>query len=187
MHNRLFVPALFLSLFVFAAGCATTASVIESCEYDTEKDQTVYTVLPYGSAALPGKWGKDHYNSVSHQQFFRNADSVEIAIAFHPAKGYPFNGNGKLKGHDFVKAFYEWDSHYFVEAHGLKREIIEADSARHYLVWRLYGSAHTTAYDTYFLFGEKNGNASNLSVTNTDRWTAGEKTAFLKGLFLGKE
>lgn len=183
MNKTFFIGALLL-LFT-RCGTSQHVSVIQGGEYDAAKDQTTCFALPYGSVAIPGKWEKGHYNAVSHQQFFHNSDSVELAIAFHAANGYPFNQRGKLKGHDFVRAFYEWDSRYFVETHGLSRSIVEEDTAQHYIIWELYGGNDMT-YDSYFLFGEKNGNAHNFSISITDQWTAEEKVAFLKQLFTGK-
>ncbi len=71
--------------------------------------------MPYGTVTIPGKWDKGHQNSISHQQFFTNKDSVKIAIAFGSIKNYEFNLTGAKTGFSFVKAFYEWDSKYFVE------------------------------------------------------------------------
>jgi hypothetical protein len=40
--------------------------------------------------------------------------------------------------------------------------------------------------DSYFLIGEKNGDASNFSISITDKWKEDEKVEFLKKLFLNK-
>jgi len=58
-------------LFLTFYGCASQkVNVIEGYDYKEKDNQTSYFVLPYGSVSIPGKWNKDHYNSVSHQQFF---------------------------------------------------------------------------------------------------------------------
>ena len=80
---------------------------------------------------FPGHWEKTSYNSISRQQFFRNQDSVIIAISFGRFDKYEFNMNGAEAGYNFIKAFYEWDSKYFVESHGLKRQVLESDSINH--------------------------------------------------------
>jgi hypothetical protein len=60
---------------------------------------------------------------------------------------------------------------------------MESDTIRNYLIYRLYGSANGGEFDTYFLVGEKNGNVSNFSATDTDKWTVEARIEFLKGLY----
>jgi hypothetical protein len=172
-------------MVILLAGCAATQAVstITGGEYDKEKDNTGYFVLPFGSVSLPGEWKKTHYNQVSHQQFFEK-DSVEIAIAFNACNNYEFNLKGKHTGYDFVTAFYEWDSQYFVDAYGLKRELIETDSTRHYLVYRIFGQTQGMSIDSYYLVAEQNGAARNYSIASALHWTAEEKVAFLKELYM---
>lgn len=178
---------LILVAFIACASCATQkASTITGGDYDERKNQTDYFVLPYGSTSLPGKWIKTKYNNVSNQQFFENADSITIAIAFTPIGNYEFNTSNQKKDFEFVKAFYDWDAQYFVNTHQLQQEIIESNENQHYIIWHLFGESNKVAYDTYFLFGEKNGYASNFSIMKTGKWNSEEKTGFLKEIFLGK-
>ena len=58
--------------------------------------------------------------------------------------------------------------------------MIENNSERHYVIYRIYGER----LDTYFLIGEKNGKVSNFSINITSRWNENEKIKFLKRLFL---
>jgi hypothetical protein len=174
-----------LAMTILLTNCATQrTSTLVGGNYNETKNETDYFVVPYGSATLPGKWEKTNYNTISRQQFFRNQDSVIIAIAFGRFDKYEFNMNGSQTGYDFVKAYYEWDSKYFVDSHGLKREIIESDSSNHFMVYRIFGQIEKGEFDTYFLIGEKNGNISNFSISDTDKWTESEKTIFLKNIFL---
>ena len=178
-----------ISLFIIAftaINCAgpKKVSVITGTDYDPEKDCTKHFVLPYGSVSIPGKWNKDHSNMVSGQQFFKNKDSIGIAIAFNSISNYEFNQRGTLTGFQFTKAFYEWDSQYFVNTHGLSRKMIEEDSINHFVIYRVYGNTRQSKFDTYFLIGEKNRNVSNFSITYTDKWTEQKKVEFLKSLFL---
>jgi len=180
-----------ISLFIFAivfTACVTSkkTSTIVGTDYDAEKDCTNHFVLPYGSVSMPGKWNKDGGNLISGQQFFKNKDSIGVAIAFNPSSNYEFNKNGALTGFKFAKAFYEWDSKYFVD-HGLNRILIEQDSINNFIVYRIYGNTSQRKFDTYFLIGEKNKNASNFSITYTDKWTEQKKVDFLKTLFLVKK
>lgn len=179
---------LLLIILAFVVSCATQrTSTLVGGEYNDTKNETDYFVLPYGSVTLPGKWEKTDYNTISRQQFFRNQDSVIIAIAFGRFNKYEFNTEGSKTGFDFVKAYYEWDSKYFVNSHRLKRQQIESDSINNFMIYRIYGQIEKDDFDTYFLIGEKNGNTSNFSISDTDKWTENEKIDFLKNLFLTKK
>ena len=160
-----------------------TGSTLQGDDYDAASNATRYFVLPMGQVSMPGRWTKTHYNNSSHQQFFADADSVKIAIAFNRYDKYAYNPKGQLKGFAFVKGFYEWDATYF-EQLGLRQQLISSDSAAGYLIWRLTGTQQGAVYDSWFLFGEKQGNVSNFSIMKTDAWTDEQKQAFLKQLFL---
>ena len=182
--NLLKIP-LFLTISIVLTGCATqSTSTIVGGEYSETKNITDYFVLPYGSVSLPGKWEKTSYNEISKQQFFRNQDSIKIALAFERYNSYQFNTDGTHTGFSFVRAYYEWDSKYFMDSFGLNRQTIESDSAANFMIYRIYGQAGQGEFDTYFLIGEKNGNISNFSISITHKWNEGEKVKFLKSLYL---
>ena len=173
------------AMTILLTNCANQiTSTIVGGNYNETKNETDYFVVPYGSVTLPGRWDKTNYNTISRQQFFRNQDSVIIAIAFGRFDKYEFNMNGSETGYNFVKAFYKWDSKYFVESHGLKRQVIESDSNNHFMVYRIFGKMEKENFDTYFLIGEKNGNISNFSISDMDKWTESEKINFLKNIYL---
>ncbi len=172
-------------LTLFLWGCVTKrTSTIVSFDYDQAKNQTNYSVLPLGSVSMPGKWTKTRYNSVSNQQFFTNDESIEIAVAINRYDRYEFNEDGKVKGFAFVKAYYEWDSKYFVDQHGLKRSLLENDSLNNYLIYRIFSPTGAGKIDTYFLIGERGGNTKNLSISYTDKWSESKKIEFLRDLFV---
>ena len=181
---RKIAAPLFLSILLLLTGCgsskqATSTTVIEGGDYDAAKNVTEYFVFPYGSVSLPGKWDKGKYDQSNRQQFFRNEESVIVAIAFAPSNKYEFNKDGSLKGHDFVEAFYKWESDYYKPA-GFECTILENDSANPYLLFKIVGDD----VNSVFLFGEKDGGVSNFSVQTTDKWTEAQKIQFLKTLFL---
>ena len=174
-------------MIVFLTNCATQGtSTIVGGEYNAAKNETDYFVFPFGSVTLPGKWEKTNYNTASKQQYFINQDSVIIAIVFSRFDGYEFNTDGSQRGYNFVKAFYEWDSKYFIDSYGLKRQPIKNDSINNFMIFRIYGQIKEGEFDTYFLIGEKNGNISNFSISDTDKWSVSEKIKFLERLFLTK-
>ena len=173
------VPFLLIAILT-SCGTPKNISTLVGGEYIEDKDVTEYFVIPFGQVSLPGKWEKDKYVSSSRHQYFHNQDSVIIAIAFTNSRsGYEFNPEGLLKGYEFLKAYYEWESEYFSSL-GFETKIIESDQNEPYIIWRVYGEE----VDTYFLYGERNSNVSNFSVNSTDKWTADEKVQFLKNIYL---
>ena len=174
--------SIFLPFFLISCG-SNKATTLVGGEYNEAKNITEYFVIPYGSVSLPGKWEKRNYDNVSKQQFFMNEDSVIVAVAFGRYDSYEFNRDGKLKGYDFVKAMYEWDSSYFQDTFGFQRKIIETDESKNYIIYNISNPQKENSVNTFFLIREKNGNVSNFSVNYTDKWTEDEKIRFLKNLY----
>ena len=166
IHSNLtFIMVLILT------GCASQrVSTITGCDYVESKNKKDYFLLPFGSVSIPEKWVKTNYNCESGQQFFTNKDSRRIEIAFNRFDNYEFNFDGSNKGYEFVKAFYEWDSKFFVDSYGLQRRVLETDSINNFIPYQINGLTNEAKFDIYFLIGEKNGNVQNLSVMTTDKW-----------------
>lgn len=184
-NDRIKLTPFSIFIIVMLASCGTQrVSTIVGGDYDKNKDRTEYFVLPFGSTSLPGKWTKTKYNENSNQQFFKNEENVFIAIEFTPINRYEFNTDRSKKGYDFTKAYYDWKSKYFENQHELTREIIEADEQQNYIIWHVFGEISSINFDTYFLFGEKNGNANNFSITKTDKWNKEQKIKVLKEMYL---
>ena len=175
---KFFLLSLLIATVTSCGSANKATSTIVGGDYDAKKNTTEYFVLPYGQVSIPGKWDKTTYISSSRQQNFTNKESINLAISFGPCNKYEFNRDGALKGYEFVKAFYKWDSDYFV-SNGLQCEILESNSTKHYIIYRAFGRG----FDTYFLIGEKNGCLNNFSINITDKWTAQQKIDFLKNLF----
>ncbi len=172
----------FVIVVVCFTSCATQKynNTIVGVDYNKKKNITNYFVIPYGNVSLPGKWDKTKYNPKSKQQFFKNKDNISISISFARYDKYEFNANGSLKGYEFIKNFYEWDSKYFVDTYKLQREIILEDSIKNFIIYKIFGEN----VNTYFLIGNKNGNISNFNISRTDEWDENKKINFLKNLFL---
>ena len=169
---------LIVAIFSSCGSAKMYTSTIVGGDYDAAKDITSYYVIPYGQVNLPGKWEKGDFDNNSMQQFFHNQDSVVVAVSFGPCNKYEFNKDGALKGYEFVEAYYKWDSEYFV-SYGLECKLLESDKSKHYIIYRVFGNG----YNSYFLLGEKNGNANNISVQSANKWTESEKIQFLKNLY----
>ena len=176
---------LVIVISILISGCVSQrTSTIVGCEYNKSKNQTDYFVIPYGNVSIPGEWIRKNYNSQSRQQFFKNSESVTIAISFSGYDKYEFNKDRSKKGYDFVTAFYEWDSKFFVDSYGLKRRLIVSDSINNYVLYQIFGSINEGKFDSYFLIGEKNGFVKNFSIMITDNWTEEQKINFLKSLYI---
>ena len=170
---------------IFLTSCYTQrASTIVGYNYDKKKNQTDYFVFPYGSVSIPGEWTQTSYNQGAKQQFFRNSDSITISVSFGPCNKYEFNKDNSKKGFEFLTAYYEWDSEYFVNNYRLNEEKVESNEKDNYIIWRTFGENNNTYWDTYFLFGEKKGFVSTFGIMKTDKWTEKEKIAFLKEMYL---
>ncbi len=183
--SKILYPCIWFLLLAFLTGCASNSvSTIHGVDYDDKNDQTDYFVVPYGNVTIPGKWEKSNYISSSKQQFFENNEAVSIAIAFGPCDKFDFNLNRDKTGWDFVKAYYEWDSNFFVKKLGLDRELIEEDKTNNFILWRLFGSTAESQFDIYFLFGEKGCIVHNYSVQNGKNWSVNQRVIFLKNLYL---
>ena len=68
----------------------------------------------------------------------------------------------------------------------MNQELVESNESENFIIWRAFGENNNTYWDTYFLFGEKNGFANNLSIMTTDKWTKEDKVTFLKKMYLQK-
>ena len=164
------------SLLVILISCASNkTSTIVGFDYNEKDNTTDYFVFPFGSVTIPGKWNKTNYNSISRQQFFKNSDSVTIAIAFVPCDKFEFNIDKSKTDFEFIKAYYDWDSHFFVSQHGLESKVLEMDSTNNYIIWKLWGKLNDEKIENYFLFGEKNCFVSNFSILSTNKWSEKEK------------
>lgn len=177
-----YLAFILIALFV---SCATQhVSTISGYDFDKDKNQTNYFIFPFGSVSIPDKWEKSSYNETSKQQFFKNSDSITIAIAFGSCNKFEFNSDNSKSGFEFIEAYYEWDSQYFITKHGLNSELKEIDSLNNFIIWRLRGLFNSKKVDHYFLFGEKNCFVSNFSVLTTNKWSENQKIDFLKRIYL---
>ena len=124
---------------------AQTTTTLTSSNYNKKKDITSYTVVPYGSANLPGEWFETSYNSKSRQQFFVNKDSLRVSVAFGPANKFEFYRKG-LDGYELARAYYNWESKYEEEAAKVKSVVLQEDSVNNFVAWKFYNEKFTVYY-----------------------------------------
>ena len=165
----------YLLLLVFMVGCAASRTTILSSEtYDTEKQLTTLTIIPYGNIEINGEWKKTKYNEVSRQHFFEDTALNSIAIALNPMSEYPFYKTGMTEP-QFVKDFFNWEKEYYEKQNV---DISELKSTENYVLWEVVGeNIHTN-----FLYGAKNGNAYNFAVFESKMGEEGTQE-FLINLF----
>ncbi len=179
MSDNICKSLIFAIIAMLIVSCASNkTSVLVGGDYNEERNETDYFVIPYGSVSLPGKWVKTNYLQSSKQQFFVNKDTVTVAVSFGKTDKFEFNRNNAKKGYDFVEAYYKWEHDYFTKS-GLNVDRIESDKAKKYLIFRMHGPE----VNTFLLIGTKKGYTSNFSIS-TRKWTEKEKVEFLKNLFL---
>ena len=195
MHNtrqsimKSIINLTFIFILLIVTSCfapmGSTSSTLESSTYNDKTNTTDYMVFPLGSVSLPGEWTKTHYADISHQQWFKNADSISVAVAFTACDYYEFSKKD-LKDFAFVKAYYEWDAKYLSEQLNIRDTILLADTVNNYIVWRLWGESKKIEIDSYFLFGCRNCSVSNFSIT-ANKWPEEQNVKFLLDLYLKKD
>src|ERR1043165_1275901 len=157
-------------------------STVSSFRYNKRKDQSEYSVLPLGGVILPGKWKKGKYDGTRKQQWFsKRDDSLLLAVTFAPCDAFEFNHDRAKTGFEFVKSYYNWESEYFMKS-GVKAAIIEQDSVKGYLIWRVYGQLPDGPVDNYFAYAESDCRVSSFILYDSPKLQESEKLTFLKGL-----
>jgi len=152
-------------------------SMVVTDSYNEEKNQTTLTLLPYGNIVIPDKWAKVSYNNVSKQHFFKNSDSITIAVTKNPKKNYPFFKK-KQTDKNFVTEFVNWDAEYW-QKQGFEIKRISDNSNDGFLIWQVLDAKKIS---TIFLFGSKNDLAYNFAVVSKG-WSNEKAQEFLINLF----
>ena len=77
-------------LMMLLISCKTTqTNLIITDNYDSEKNLTTLSILPYGDIVIPNQWVKTDYNRVNLRHFFENNDSTTIAVSKNPKNKHP--------------------------------------------------------------------------------------------------
>jgi mannosyltransferase OCH1-like enzyme len=182
MRKSTIIFSIFILTIFYSCIPTKSTSTIVGGQYEPKTNTTDYFVIPLGSVSLSGKWTKGQYNSSARQQWFSNQDSVSTAIAFTPCNKYEFY-TPNLKDLNFLMKFYEWESKFYSQQLKTDSKIIESDSTKNYIIWRLYDNKNI---DTYFLYGFNKCSVHNYSVASY-KWTDNEKVNFLRNLYLNKK
>jgi len=167
-------------VLLFLNSCITNNSIptLLSFNYDEKTNTTKYREYPLGALDIPGKWYNTRYSKISGQYFFKNQDSVSLAIAFNPANKYEFY-KSNLSENELLKEYYEWDSKYLKELVNGERSIIKFDTVSKFIEYRIYNDIKV---NSYLLIAIKRGILINFSI-NTKKWNEREKINFLDTLY----
>lgn len=151
--------------------------------YDKQQDITVYTVTPYGSLSLPGKWESGKYNKTSLTQYFYRADTTTMTTALGPCGYFPFGRQG-AEGYNFVKRYYDMEARYQAEFLEQTPEIIATDSTSRYMIWKV----RSDGVDEFHLCGVKDCNCDQcafaLLMVKNRRLNRETCVKMLKDIFL---
>ncbi len=171
---------LFFSIFI---ACSSTKSIstIVLDTYDAKTDLTTFEKSPLGSIKIPGKWTKTTYNELSKQYFFKNSDTILIAVAINLNSHYPFYSKG-MTDNSFINEFYEWDSKFLADQIKGTRVILKNDTINHSIIWHLYNNENI---NSYYLFGIEKGKTFTIFIT-TAKWDESKKIKFLQTVYNNK-
>ena len=131
-----------------------------------------------GILSIPGEWTLSSENKLTNQKFFRNKDSILLAITRNPMDKYSFYSVG-MADTIFTQSFYEWESKHF-EKQGLKTTVLERHKKNEYIIWSVSGK---DKIDATLLYGGKKNYGYALSILEPRQLTLNEKKAFLIQLF----
>jgi hypothetical protein len=196
--RKAFISIEMLAILFFANCAAPKKIFVYSCYYDKKCDQTSY-YLPSDTVYFQGKWEKTGIGYIDNRQFFENKKGITIEIQRGTRDEFKFKSDNYKEVFDFIRAYYEWYSEYYVNNYGadvygipqLQHNLIEENEISKYIIWRFYGDFHDgyndKHIDTYMLFGEKQRLIYTYSILATDEWTVEQKLDFLKELHLNKE
>lgn len=170
-------PLLAAILLLIFTSCKTKqTSVITGNAYDPSTNVTTLIQVPYGNIVIPGNWTKKSYSRSSHQTFFKNADTITIAVCKNPQQTYSVYSAGQ-SDKQFVSAFYKWDSEYW-KRKGYQIDVLNDNSDNGYIIWGLKGNN----VNAIFLFGAKKSLAYNFACFSS-KWTDRQRIQFLVDLF----
>jgi hypothetical protein len=158
---------------------------LSGSSYSRKENTTTYTVLPYGSAIMPGEWLKGRYNEQSRQQVFvSKADSTRLTIAIGPADKFPFSAPS-MTGFEFVKSYYYWESGYQKNTLHQKIQLFQTDSVNKFILWKI----HSDSVNMLQLVGSKECNckegAFQSMTIKGGKGTDLDKAALLRKIYLG--
>jgi hypothetical protein len=167
---------LFFTLIFIIGACSTKKKVMVA-----QKETVTTTKADFGVEgiiSIPGDWTLSSENKLTNQKFFRNKDSVLIAITRNPMEKFSFYSPG-MADTLFTQSFYEWESKHF-ERQGFTVSIVEKHRNNEYIIWSVKGKENL---DATLLYGGKKNFGYALSLLEPRTFTMNQRKAFLIQLF----
>ena len=171
------IQRILLFLFIALLGSCSTQKKVPMVEKETVKT----TKADFGSegiVSIPGDWSLSSENKLTNQKFFRNKDSILIAITRNPMEKYSFYSLG-MADTIFTQSFYDWEAKHF-ERQGLTVSVLEKHRNNEYIIWHVKGKENLDA--TLLYAGKKNYGYA-LSIVEPRNLTMNQRKAFLIQLF----
>jgi hypothetical protein len=181
---------LFVGLSAGLAGCTSSqcwncpagTATITGLNYDTKKDQTVLTLLPYGGITFPHKWEQVGYDEGAKARILYS-DSTRLHASLIPFQEYKEIYQKGRTDQEHLAAFTTWETEFWRNEQHVTVDILQDSSAtKGYILGRAY-DATDKSVDAIFLFGTRRGLLYNFRGTSS-KWTQEELEVFLKGLFV---
>ena len=167
---------LFVAFITFALSCSTSKKIKV-----VQEEPVKVTKADFGEEGfiqIPGEWTLSSENKLTNQKFFRNKDSVLIAITRNPMEKYSFYAAG-MKDSIFTETFFRWESNHF-EKQGLMVSVFEKHKGGEYIIWTVKGKEKV---DALLLYGGKKNFGYALSLLEPKNLTINQSKAFLIQLF----
>jgi hypothetical protein len=123
--------------------------------------------------SLPGDWQVSSENKLTNQKFFRNKDSVLLALSVNPMSKYSFYSIG-MQDTVFTSAFYMWESGHYTKS-GYDVKIIERQYNGQYIIF----SAKKDDINATLLYGGKKNKGYSLIILDPRKLTLNQQKSFL--------
>lgn len=174
-HNSTFKAAMLFSI-AFAltfTSCKTSSSITKRKSEVGNITTVAYFNDSKDSLIIPGDWSLSSENKLTNQKFFRNADSLLLAITKNPVQKYGFFVAG-MNDATFTEAFYRWEASHYQKI-GYDVRTLQESAKQDYVLW----SAKGKDIDAILLYGAKKGFGYNISMLERQKLTEVQVTSFL--------
>jgi hypothetical protein len=166
-----FYIAILTSLSLFTA-CSTKKNITQ-----VQNENTSVTKADFGSEGvinIPDEWVLSSENKLTNQKFFRNKDSILLAITRNPMEKYSFHVVG-MEDTIFTQAFYDWESKHY-EKQGMEVKMLEKSFQKDYIIWTAKGKDNVNAV---LLYGGKKEHGYAMTILDPRNLTLNQQKAFL--------
>jgi hypothetical protein len=160
--------------FILLQSCKSSMPAVAT------KKENINTVADFGDRGqliLPGDWQLSSENKLTNQKFFRNKDSVLIAVTINPMNKFGFYSIGMVDT-VFTRSFYEWESKHY-KKQGYEVKILEQQYNGQYIIF----SAKNAETNATLLYGGKKDKGYSLIVLDPRKLSINQQKSFLIQLY----